>query len=107
RLVYLHERDYAIAHKTDHGLRRVVHEEINHRFGTANWVMCCHADEFCYHDPRKVAARAAAEGYDGVTWFSLHFYPHPDDLSDWDRLRTASVPERVRHYHWNHHGRGF
>jgi hypothetical protein len=66
RIIYLHERDQAIRHKTDHGLRRVAHREIVRRFGTENWVMCCHADEFCYHDPRKVAAKAEREGYDQV-----------------------------------------
>jgi hypothetical protein len=35
-VVYLHERDYAIGHKTDHGLRRVVHREITRRFGVDN-----------------------------------------------------------------------
>src|SRR5437867_1041357 len=32
RLIYLHERDWTIAHKTDHGLRRVAHYEIIRRF---------------------------------------------------------------------------
>src|ERR1700734_2910768 len=31
RMVYLHERDYTIPQKTDHGLRRVVHREIVRR----------------------------------------------------------------------------
>lgn len=44
KLIYLHERDYSIPHKTDHGLRRVVHQEILRRFGTGQWIMCCHAD---------------------------------------------------------------
>src|SRR5260370_543328 len=61
RLIYLHERDFPGCHKTDHGLRRIVHREIVRRFGTTNWFMCCHADEFCYHDPRTVALKAARE----------------------------------------------
>jgi hypothetical protein len=97
RLIYLHERDFAIAHKTDHGLRRVVHQEIVRRFGTDNWIMCCHADEFCHHDPRKIVGKAEAEGYDSVGWFSLHFLPHPDDLPDWERLRQLPVSGRIRH----------
>src|ERR1700733_14315677 len=76
-LIYLHERDFSIPYKTDHGLRQVVHEEIVRRFGTDNWIMCCHADEFCYHDPRLIAQRAENEGCDLVSWYSLHFYPHP------------------------------
>jgi hypothetical protein len=106
RVVYLHERDHAIAHKTDHGLRRVVHQEITRRFGTGNWVMCCHADEFCYHDPRKVAAKAEREGYDLVSWYSLHFYPHPSEWPDWPRRQALPVPERFRHYHWDFAGSG-
>ena len=57
QLVYLHERDFTIAHNTDHCLREIVHGVILQRFGTGNWIMCCHADEFCYHDPRRIAAR--------------------------------------------------
>jgi hypothetical protein len=36
RLVYLHERDFRIEHKTDHGLRRVAHDEIVSRFGAGH-----------------------------------------------------------------------
>ncbi len=106
KLVYLHERDFAIRHKTDHGLRNVVHQEIVRRFGVGNWIMCCHADEFCYHDPRKVAVKAAREGYDAVSWFSLHFYPHPEELQDWHRLKALPIPEQFRHYHWGCRGSG-
>ena len=60
RLVYVHEREAGVVQKTDHGLRRVVHREIVRHFGVDNWIMCCHADEFCYHDPRKIAKEAAA-----------------------------------------------
>jgi hypothetical protein len=107
RLIYLHERQFSIPHKTDHGLRRVVHEEINKRFGFDNWIMCCYADEFCYHDPRKVAERAFLEGYDLVTWFSLHFLPHPRELPSWERLRKLPILERCRYYHWSPDGVGF
>jgi hypothetical protein len=102
----LHERDFCIRHKTDHGLRRVVHREIVRRFGTENWVMCCHPDEFCYHDPRKVAAKADREGYDLVSWFSLHFLPHPSAQTGWERRECLPVYERVRHYHWDYRGSG-
>jgi hypothetical protein len=105
-LIYLHERQFEIPYKTDHGLRRVVHREICRRFGYENWIMCCHADEFCYHDPRKIAATAEAKGHDSVDWFSLQFFPHPDDLPDWPRRQNVSVTERVRHYHWDFAGSG-
>ena len=36
--------------------------------------MCCHADEFCYHDPRKIVQLAERGGYDLVSWYSPHFY---------------------------------
>jgi hypothetical protein len=104
RLIYLHERDFTIEHKTDHGLRRVVHREIVRRFGVDNWVMCCHADEFCYHDPRKTALKAAQEGYDSVGWFNVHFLPHPDDLTRWKELQLLPASERFPHYHWGHCG---
>src|SRR5713101_573161 len=104
RLIYLHERDYRIPHKTDHGLRRVVHEEIVRRFGVDNWIMCCHADEFCYHDPRKIAGKAEADGYELVSWESLQFQPHPDDLTDWPRRKDLPLLERFRHYHWSYRG---
>lgn len=107
RLIYLHERDFAIPHKTDHGLRRIVHQEIVTRFGFGHWIMCCHADEFCYHDPRKIVIRAQCEGFDQVAWFSPFFYPHPDDLSDWLQRRLLPVRERFRHYHWSYRGDGF
>jgi hypothetical protein len=106
RMIYLCERDLDIAHKTDHGLRRVVHREIARRFGCDNWVMCCHADEFCYHDPRKVAHKADREGYDAVSWYSLHFFPHPSELPDWPVRQGLPVPERFRHYHWDYRGSG-
>src|SRR5262245_14799351 len=106
RAVYLHERDFAIPFKTDHGLRRVAHLELVRRFGTDNWVMCCHADEFCYHDPHKVAARAEAEGFDQVAWYSLHFYPHPDDVSALPHSRDRPIRDRFRHYHWDYRGTG-
>jgi hypothetical protein len=106
RLIYLHERDFEIAHKTDHGLRRVVHEEIVRRFGVDNWIMCCHADEFCYHDPRKAAVKAARDGHDLVVWFSPFFLPHPSEWGDWRERRHLPVPDRVRHYHWDYQGNG-
>jgi glycosyltransferase involved in cell wall biosynthesis len=101
RLVYLHERDFVIPNKTDHGLRRIAHQELVRRFGEGHWVMCCHPDEFCYHDPRRVAERAEQEGFDIVEWFTAQFYPHPADLTDWDRRRHLQVPERFRYYHWD------
>jgi hypothetical protein len=107
RLIYLHEKEFYIPSKTDHGLRRVVHEEITRRFGLDNWIMCCHADEFCYHDPRKVAERAFLEGYDLVTWFSLHFLPHPNELPSWERLQNLPIAERSRYYHWSPDGVGY
>jgi FkbM family methyltransferase len=107
RLIYLHERDFDIPHKTDHGLRGVVHREIVRRFGTEHWVMCCHADEFCYHDPRKIAELAAARGFDLVSWFSPHFYPHPSELPDWKERRHLPISERFRHYHWSFKGDGY
>jgi hypothetical protein len=106
RLVYLHERDFDIPCKTDHGLRGVIHREIVRRFGPDVWVMCCHADEFCYHDPRKVVARAEGEGFDQVSWYSLHFFPHPAELADWERRQNLPVTERHRHYHWDHRDSG-
>ena len=107
RLVYLHERDFEIPHKTDHGLRAVVHAEIVRRFGTDHWVMCCHADEFCYHDPRTIAALAEASGYDSVSWLTPHFYPHPSELPDWPARRHLPVTEQFRHYHWSYFGDGW
>lgn len=106
KLVYLHERDFALPHKTDHGLRAAVHREIVRRFGPGHWVMCCHADEFCYHDPRKIAAVAERDGFDQVSWFSPHFYPHPDEWPDWPWVRHLPVPERFEHYHWDYRGDG-
>src|SRR5262245_1854730 len=73
RLIHLHERDFSIRHKTDHGLRDVVHAEIIRRFGVGNWIMCCHADEFCYHDPRKIVQLAESEGVDLVSWYTPQF----------------------------------
>jgi hypothetical protein len=106
KIVYLHERDHDIPSKTDHGLRRVVHKEITRRFGVGNWVMCCHADEFCYHDPRKIIGRAAELGFDAVAWHSLQFYPHPDELPSWPLLQSLPIQERCRYYHWNYQGTG-
>jgi hypothetical protein len=106
RVVYLHERDFVIPYKTDHGLRRIVHQEIVRRFGTDNWVMCCHADEFCYHDPRKAAALAESRGFDLVSWYSLHFYPHPDDVVSPRGANVLPIRDRCRHYHWNFRGSG-
>lgn len=107
RLIYLHERDFVLPHKTDHGLRDVVHREIVRRFGPGHWIMCCHADEFCYHDPRKAVVEAIRGGFDQVSWFSPHFYPHPDEWADWERLKYLSIPDRYRHYHWSYLGDGF
>ena len=107
RLIYRHEREFTIPVKSDHGLRRVVHDEIVRRFGMGIWIMCCHTDEFCYHDPRKIAAKAEQEGYDLVTWLSPHFYPHPSELADLaDRLRRP-IQERFFHYHWGYRGDEF
>jgi glycosyltransferase involved in cell wall biosynthesis len=107
KLHYLHERDFTIRHKTDHGLRRVAHQEIVCRFGAGHWIMCCHTDEYCYHDPRQIAQKAEQEGFDQVSWFSPHFYPHPDELSDWPQRRLLPLSERFHHYHWNYLGNGF
>ncbi|MBI1349377.1 hypothetical protein GC163_24180 [bacterium] len=107
RLIYLHERDFEILHKTDHGLRRIVQAEITRRFGPGHWIMCCHVDEFCYHDPRKIMALAERQGYDLVSWFSPHFYPHPAERTDWPVRQTWPVPHRHRYYHWGHVNTGF
>lgn len=104
RLIYRHEREFAIPARTDHGLRRVVHEEIVRRFGVGHWIMCCHTDEYCYHDPRKIAARAEREGYDLVSWFSPHFYPHPSELPDLEERLRRPVAGRFEHYHWGYAG---
>lgn len=106
RVLYLHERDFDIPFKTDHGLRRVAHQQLVRRFGTDNWVMCCHADEFCYHDPRKAAVRAEAEGFDRVSWYSLHFYPHPHDGPVVSEPGGVPIRDRFRHYHWSYRGDG-
>jgi hypothetical protein len=106
KVIYLHERDFCIAHKTDHRLRALVHEAIVQRFGHDGWIMCCHADEFCYHDPRKLAFKAEREGFDLVAWFSLHFYPHESEYGDWDVRRRRPLVERFRHYHWDYRGSG-
>lgn len=103
-LIYLHEREFSIPHKTDHGLRRIVHQEIIRQFGNDHWIMCCHPDEFCYHDPRKIVALAEGGGWDLVSWYSPHFYPHPSELCDWEMRRHWPVPDRHRHYHWAHLG---
>jgi glycosyltransferase involved in cell wall biosynthesis len=107
QLIYLHERDFSIPHKTDHGLRHVVHQEIVRRFGAGHWIMCCHTDEFCYHDPRQIAALAESQGFDQVSWFSPHFYPHPDELTDWAQRRLLPVQERFQYYHWSLRGDGY
>jgi hypothetical protein len=101
-LVYLHESEFDIPSKTDHGLRRVVHNEIVRRFGPGHWIMCCSADEFCYHSPRKIADLAERNGYDLVSWYSPFFYPHPSELADWETRRYLPITERHRHYHWGH-----
>jgi hypothetical protein len=106
RLLYFHERDFRIPHKTDHGLRAIVHDELVRHFGRDNWIMCCHADEFCYHDPRKIAAKADQDGYDSVSWFSLHFFPHSSERADWSYRRSWPIAQRFRHYHWNYRGDG-
>jgi hypothetical protein len=106
RLIHLHEGDFQIPSKNDHGLRRVVHEEITRTFGTDNWIMCCHADEFCYHDPRKVVQRAEQDGFDSLSWFSLHFYPHPLERAGWQQRQDRPIEERFRFYHWDFQGSG-
>src|ERR1051326_8858781 len=68
--------------------------------------MCCHPDEFCYHDPRKLAWKAESEGFDGVAWFSLHFLPHPEDWQTWEQTASQRWTNRIRHYHWDYQGTG-
>jgi hypothetical protein len=106
RLIYLHERQFDLPAKTDHGLRRVVHSQLVKWFGARIWIMCCHIDEFCYHDPRKIAAIAECDGYDLVSWFSPHFYPHPSEIADLSQRLQRPVQERFQHYHWGFRGNG-
>src|SRR5579871_4590105 len=49
----------------------------------------------------------ATEGYDAVSWFSPHFYPHPDELPDWARLKLLPVHDRFRYYHWSYFNDGY
>jgi glycosyltransferase involved in cell wall biosynthesis len=107
KLLYFHEREFDIPHKTDHGLRHIAHTIIQDQFGPDHWIMCCHTDEFCYHDPRKIARLAQSYGADQVAWYSPHFYPHPDDLRDWEQRRLLPITERFRHYHWDYFDSGF
>jgi len=104
RLIYLHERQFNIPSKGDHGLRRIVHQELTDRFGINIWIMCCHTDEYCYHDPRRIAEKASREGFDFVSWFSPHFYPHPSELADLSERLRRPVQDRFSHYHWSYFG---
>ncbi len=106
RLIYRHEREFDIPSKSDHGLRGMAHQELVRLFGHNIWIMCCHTDEFCYHDPCKIAARAEHEGFDLVSWFSPHFYPHPSELADVKERMRRPVQGRFRHYHWGYLGTG-
>lgn len=74
--------------------------------GRTGWVTLCHADEFFYHDPRKVAALAESQGADGIMWFALHFLPHPNDLRDGRAVANGSALDRIRHYHWGFENTG-
>jgi len=56
-----------------------------------------HADEFCYHNPRKVAEEAAQEQCDLVAWHSLHFHPHFADLADRRRLPVTQPDDILSH----------
>ena len=92
--------------KTDQTLRRVVHRRIRSVFGSGVWVMLCHPDEFFYHDPRKVAAAAQAEGADHVFWWALHVLPHPSERVAYEGGGDALVQQRFRHFHHSFEGAG-
>ena len=110
RLHYMHEdaqpafaRD---AKKNDQTLRRVVHTRIRSLFGSGVWVMLCHPDEFFYHDPRRVAAAAQADGADHVFWWALHVLPHPSERAAHEAGRAPLVQQRFRHFHHSFEGFG-
>ena len=103
-VIYLHEKDWNLRFKTDHGLRDLPLQLITHRHGHGHWITLCHVDEFFYHDPRLCCMRAQNEGWDSIGWYTLHFLPHPNDLSDWPRLSRLPPHERFRWFHWDYQG---
>jgi len=102
KIHYLHEQAVPVVHRSDHGLRAIVHQEIVRRFGHDNWIMCCHADEFCYHDPRRIAQLAEQGDFDLVSWFSPHFYPHTSEYPLVENFERQSIRQRFRHFHWGY-----
>jgi FkbM family methyltransferase len=50
-------------------------DEIVRRFGPSQWIMLCHTNEYCYHDPAKIAVLADGYGSDVVGWYSASIYP--------------------------------
>jgi hypothetical protein len=106
RIIYLDERDFRIPYKTDHGLRAIAHRELIRHFGTGSWIMCCHPDEFCYHDPRRIADIAERGDHDLVSWFTLQFYPHSNERVGWSERQDLPIYERFRYYHWSFRGSG-
>lgn len=105
-VIHLHEHDWPMLQKTDHGLRDLPYQLIAHRHGVGHWITLCHMDEFFYHDPRECCKRAEREGADSICWFVLHFLPHPSDLTDTSRVSSLSPCEWQQWFHWDYQGSG-
>lgn len=97
QIIYLHENQFEGSCNANSRWRGVVHDEIVRLFGSGGWIMCCHAEEFCYHDPRKIAAKAETDGYDLVSWYSPRFFWHPSEFPRPEEPSSQSVPLRLQH----------
>lgn len=88
----------AVDGSRQHLLEKAVQWAERYHHTDAFWFTLLHGDEIYYHDPRKVAELAEAQGVDTVYWHALQFFLHTSqqDSFEWDPAK--SVMEQVVFY---------
>ena len=79
-VVYANERDVEMpAQSTDNSLRGLAWSMIANEINIGSWVVVVHPDEFYLHKFADLAAKADAEGFNGISFVTLYAMPYSKD----------------------------
>ena len=81
--------------RTD-GQKQHLFEHINKTYGFGNWITNLNADAFFGADPNKTIEIAEQEDAGLVTWGCWTFYPHKNDIPDWEFNKAQWEAKPIR-----------
>lgn len=95
-LNYYNQKNYNVK-ITDHGLRRILFEEIKTYIKNTNndnkdyWIVLVHPDEFYQRNFSKSINRAYAENKNVIQVNNCHNFPHVSEIEQWKKFNTYKV----------------